>query len=357
MTEPSKLFDQPPDSAELDRKTYNLFILYHASRALSSVLEVEELLELSTDMCTEVMNVAWGLFYLMGEELDSLELRKSKGVDAKLIPQSFKLVEGMAEWGKGKVEQMPYADLRPDMPLFRSFPGLKQLAPLNPYFVVPIFHKLRFVGLLVLGKRLDARTFDENDLELLSTMVSLAANAILNAHLYELAILDGTTKLFVVRYFRQRMKEEIKRSGRYAQPLTLIMADIDHFKEVNDQHGHLAGDQVLSDIGAIIRKCTREYVDVPCRYGGEEFAILLPETDLEGGFHVAERIRKAIETATFLKEGIKLTASLGVAAYPTDALTDEELIEKADLALYEAKRAGRNKVATQPHSNMKTLWT
>lgn len=357
MKEPSKLFEtEKPDPAELDRKTYNLFILYHASRALSSVLEVEELLELTTDMCTEVMNVNWGLFYLVGEELDALELRKTKGIDAKLVPSTFRLAESMAEWAKAKIESMPYNDFRPDSPLYHSFPGLKQLAPLNPYYIVPIFHKLRFIGLLVLGKRFDGEIFNENDLELLSTMISLAANAIVNAHLYDLAILDGTTKLFVVRYFRQRIKEEIKRAGRYAQPLTLIMMDLDHFKEVNDRHGHLSGDRVLSDIGIIIRKCTREYVDVPSRYGGEEFAILLPETDIEGGYHVAERIRKTVESTSFLKEGVSITISAGVASYPTDALTDEDLVEKADLALYEAKKTGRNKIFLYHPTDLK-IWS
>ncbi len=346
---PKSISGNIPDP-EQDRKTYNLFILYQASRALSAVLEVEELLELSLDMTTEVMNTAWGLFYLMSEEQDALELRKSKGIDAKTIPSSLHLAEGMVDWAKGKMEPFSFDELIPEMPFSRSFPDLRNLTQANPYFLIPIFHQLRFIGLIVLGRRLDGGVFTENDLELLSTLVSLSANAIMNAHLYELAILDGTTKLFVVRYFRQRMREEIKRASRYTQPLTLLMLDLDLFKLVNDTYGHPSGDKVLADVGAIVRKCTREYVDIPCRYGGEEFAVLLPETDTEGGYHVAERIRKMIDKTRFLKENIRITISAGLASYPTDADTDEELVERADLALYEAKRLGRNRVVAHDQS-------
>jgi len=334
------------DPASQDRKTYNLFILYHASRALSGVMEVDEVLSLTLDMSTEVMNVEWGLFYLMSEEQDALELRKTRGISADKAPQSMPMVEGMSEWGKGKADAMPFRELRPEMLLVRSFPALMNILPLEPYYLVPMFHKLRFVGLMILGRRLDALEFSENDLELLSTIVSLSANTLLNAHLYELAILDGTTKLFVARYFRQRMKEEMKLARRYNQPLTLIMLDIDYFKLINDSYGHPAGDQVLTEVGRIIKSCTRDYVDIPCRYGGEEFAILLPETDQEGGYYVAERIRQTVEAAAPLKNDVKITLSGGVATYPMDAETEQVLVEKSDLALYEAKRAGRNQVVT-----------
>lgn len=334
------------DPVDLDRKTYNLYVLYNASRELAGVLEVDQLLKISLDMTTEVMNVGWGLFYMMNDELDVLELRKSRGIQEKKVPTAIPMVEGMAEWGKGKADAMPWTEVRPSMPLVRSFPEIMRLNDAKPYYFVPIFHKLRFVGLVILGPRIDGREFNENDLELLSTIISLSANSLLNAHLYELAILDGTTKLFVVRYFRQRMKEELKRALRFNQPLSFIMLDLDHFKMINDTYGHPVGDQALGEMGKIIKQCTREYVDIPCRYGGEEFAILLPETDQEGGFYVAERIRQTVENARPVKEDLKFTVSAGVATYPMDADTAEALVEKADLALYEAKRAGRNQVAT-----------
>lgn len=334
------------DPVDLDRKTYNLYVLYNASRELSSVLEVDQLLKISLDMATEVMNVGWGLFYMMNEEQDVLELRKLRGMKESQVPTAMPMAEGMAEWGKGKADPMPWSAVRPAMPLVRSFPLLMNLNEVKPYYLVPIFHKLRFVGLLILGKRVDGRDFSENDLELLSTMVSLSANALLNAHLYELAILDGTTKLFVVRYFRQRLKEELKRALRFNQPLSFIMIDLDHFKMVNDTYGHPVGDLVLAEMGKIIRQCTREWVDIPCRYGGEEFAILLPETDQEGAYYVAERIRQTVERAKPVKDDVAFTISAGVATFPTDAGSAEVLVEKADLALYEAKRSGRNQVIT-----------
>jgi len=166
------------------------------------------------------------------------------------------------------------------------------------------------------------------------------------AQLERLSVHDRLTGLYNYSYFVDRLDEEIKRSKRYETPLALIMIDIDHFKEFNDEFGHEKGNRFLKDIAGIIEKKVRD-IDIVARYGGEEFAVLLPNINKEAK-EAAERIRKAVEAAEF--EGdieqpvVKKTISAGVAVYPIDAGNDTELVVKADDALYKAKESGRNMV-------------
>jgi len=181
--------------------------------------------------------------------------------------------------------------------------------------------------------------------ELLQTLSSQAAITIHNARLYHLAITDGLTQLRIRRYFQQRIEEEIVRFNKFGHPLSLIMGDIDHFKSVNDTHGHQQGDLVLMETAKIFRSAIRD-VDIAARYGGEEFAIILPETDTEEARQVAESIRTQIEAHEFrTRQGkLKVTISLGIAMTNQDRDTSEALIEAADKALYQAKETGRNRV-------------
>lgn len=162
-----------------------------------------------------------------------------------------------------------------------------------------------------------------------------------------LAVTDGLTKLYNHTYFQQRLDEEVKRAERYCFPMVLLMIDIDNFKEYNDTHGHMAGNGLLKELSALLKGSVRE-VDIVARYGGEEFTVTLPETDGPAGLIAAERIRRQVEEHPFvgeaqLKSG-RVTVSIGAAAYPTAAADRTELIERADQAMYAAKRDGRNRV-------------
>ena len=165
--------------------------------------------------------------------------------------------------------------------------------------------------------------------------------------LQEEARVDPKTGLFNARYFAATLAEELGRAQRFERPLTLIMADLDLLREINNNYGHLAGDAVLKRIAETFRTQLRHY-DVPARFGGEEFAILLPETPPEQAFEIAERIRRAVAAAAIdvetSSEPIRATVSIGVAAYPRDAADANELIHQADLAVYRAKLQGRNRV-------------
>ncbi len=164
------------------------------------------------------------------------------------------------------------------------------------------------------------------------------------ASLQTLSVTDGLTQLFNHRFFQDRLREEFRRAQRYDDPLALVMLDLDHFKSVNDTWGHPVGDQVLRDVAAILRRSVRE-TDVVCRYGGEEFCAILPQTHLAGSITVAERIWKELG-ASRVGPGLRVTASIGVSGFPgRGVVTADQLLRTADQALYRSKSEGRNRIS------------
>ena len=217
--------------------------------------------------------------------------------------------------------------------------------------VSPLFHKEDIVGLLCLGPNFKEEQFSEDNLETLAILTNMLAVAVSNAQLYEhikaLSYTDGMTNLHNYRFFRLRLKEEISRARREDKMVSLLIMDVDHFKNYNDTLGHPAGDEVLRKVSLILSRSVRDN-DIVARYGGEEFAIILPSADKVGSYALAERIRVKVEQKKFYREEIqpggKLTLSIGIATFPEDAYTEEDLIVTADQALYQAKKLGRNRV-------------
>ncbi|MCK4519487.1 MAG: GGDEF domain-containing protein, partial [Candidatus Omnitrophica bacterium] len=185
------------------------------------------------------------------------------------------------------------------------------------------------------------------DFEKFAIVIGQFALEMHKVKLYELveklAITDGLTGLSLKRHFLESLKKEIKRSSSNRLKIAILMLDIDHFKKYNDRYGHLVGDSVLVRISEIIRDHTRE-IDLISRYGGEEFCLALPETDKEGAYAVAERIRVEVERENFMAEGefTRATISIGIACFPDDGREAVQLIDMSDQALYEAKNSGRN---------------
>jgi diguanylate cyclase (GGDEF)-like protein len=217
-----------------------------------------------------------------------------------------------------------------------------------PPLVIPLSGEEGEAGLLLLTP--PAAGFTDESRELAHWLASQARTALENAMLHErlelAAVTDVLTGLPNRRRFEESLATEIARSDRYGGSLALIIADLDDFKQVNDRHGHLAGDDVLRAFANAMRETVRE-LDTAARYGGEEFALLLPGTDLVGAERVAERIRARMEAAhvrTIAGEAVQVTASFGAAAYP-DSPSQADLIAAADQALYRAKAAGKNRVA------------
>jgi len=165
--------------------------------------------------------------------------------------------------------------------------------------------------------------------------------------IYRLTTIDGLTQVFNRRYFEETLDREISRCIRYSREMSLVMIDIDHFKQINDTYGHLAGDHVLKHIASAIKtKIRRE--DVFARYGGEEFGLLLPEVDTKGALLMAEKARKLVEKHKFEfdKQEISVTISLGVATLKSGQRDSADLVRAADVKLYEAKTSGRNRVCS-----------
>jgi two-component system, cell cycle response regulator len=163
--------------------------------------------------------------------------------------------------------------------------------------------------------------------------------------IYRMTIIDGLTGAYVKRYLLEALEKEIIRARRHARDLSFMMFDIDHFKKINDYHGHLAGDFVLKELARIVQGRIRRD-EVFARYGGEEFAIILPETNIEGARALAEGLREKVELSRFVFQGeqISVTISIGVAALLEQDRTSMDLIKNADTKLYDAKRSGRNRV-------------
>lgn len=192
--------------------------------------------------------------------------------------------------------------------------------------------------------------FSEHQYNIVSMIVSTLTLALRNSEIHrevqEMATTDSLTGLFNKRYFLENLTKEFKSTMRYQTPVSLIMIDLDNFKPVNDQFGHQAGDVVLREIASLLVRSLRE-IDVPARYGGDEIAIILPETVMEQAFFVAKRIKRLIEERPIRFGGkcIQVTASFGISSCPNPQIkTVEDMIMAADRALYEAKRDGRNRI-------------
>jgi len=207
----------------------------------------------------------------------------------------------------------------------------------------PLVSRGRVIGAIEMLNRQDEAGFAQQDLELLQTLVNPAAVAIENAYLFQkaqrLTIQDDLTKLYNARHLNHCLDVEIKRAMRGRRPLSLIFLDLDGFKAVNDSFGHLEGSKALVGIGRIIAHCARE-TDIVGRYGGDEFVLILPDTDTEGAVRLGERIRD--EVAAYDMRGKKVTASIGIATYPRHGQDKDVLFRQADQAMYRVKEKGKN---------------
>jgi len=220
---------------------------------------------------------------------------------------------------------------------------------LRCYALFPLSSRERAIGVLAIGSG-QVAAFDEATLARLQPLADAVALAFENLRLFqktrELSITDEVTPLHNFRYFHQALERELKLVNRYGGMLSLLFVDLDRFKPINDQYGHLRGSRTLREVGFLIRAAVRE-TDIPARYGGDEFVVILPQTDAEPAKVLAEKLRRLVEGHTFLQEeGInaRLGVSLGVGTYPSEANSKEALIRLADKRMYEDKeirKAGR----------------
>ncbi|MDD3149699.1 MAG: diguanylate cyclase [Candidatus Gastranaerophilales bacterium] len=222
--------------------------------------------------------------------------------------------------------------------------GLTKLFAGRSVAVIPIPSQSEMFGcLIVISIRTELTPTEKNFLTLFARQTDLAVTiAGLFEQVRKQAITDPLTGVFNRRHFEQCLQAEADRARRLKQPFTLVMLDLDFLKKINDKLGHSAGDAAIVRIGEVLKQNARS-VDIPARLGGEEFALILPGIDMEGGIIAAERIRSAIEETPVKNVG-KVTASIGVSTFLKHAYTTDELVEMADAAMYRAKEKGRNQV-------------
>jgi diguanylate cyclase (GGDEF)-like protein len=211
---------------------------------------------------------------------------------------------------------------------------------------VPLMAKNSAVGVMRVEDKQDGAPFTQEDADFYYLVGSHIAIAINNAQLYSLAVTDGLTGLYVRRYFDLRLGEEFKQAVRYGRDFSVMLFDIDHFKKFNDMHGHQTGDMVLQDFAGLIQQNTRG-TDICCRYGGEEMAVILPETTLAQASVSASKLCRTIGEHTFRGLGgkrLNVTCSIGVAAHNERFADPAAMVKASDDALYRAKENGRNRV-------------
>jgi diguanylate cyclase (GGDEF)-like protein len=329
-------------SATLLRKIYEIVLL------LASSTDMEKILNEIVHSATMLTNTPAGSLALYDESKNELSMATSLGFSEQFsrVRKWNVRIGGLTSLILSNKTPTVIEDVKKE-PFFKNPVLLKE--GVRSLMAIPLTVRGKIVGILYVDD-FKPRKFTKEEIDSLTLLASQAAIAIEKTQLLQeikkMAITDGLTGLYNHRHFRERLKEEVERTRRHNDFLTLLIFDLDNFKEYNDHFGHLVGDQVLKDTARIITESIR-LSDIASRYGGEEFAIILPQTSLEAGIKVGERIRKKIENHVINQDGKvlgKITISGGLATYPTHALTDEELISAADEALYEAKRTGKNRV-------------
>ncbi len=337
------------DKESLELQVTALTDLIEVARAVVSPLDLDTVLQVILDSAMRFADVPAGNVALFDENQQELTIHAHAGFS----PDFARDVRWEVIPGGLTEEVLQTGDVLCVEDASRSSFALNPVAVkegVQSVMCVPLAVPGSVVGLLYLCDFVPRHCRQEK-LKLIPVFASFAAMAIYNARLHtrtkQMAITDALTGLHNHRYFQQLFSQELGRAKRYEKPLSIIFMDIDDFKKFNDTYGHANGDLALALIGKIVTRSLRR-IDIAFRYGGEEFAVLLPETRLESALQVAERVRERIEKDTMdmlpFVAGHGITVSIGVACYPLDGSTREELFAKVDALLYKAKEGGKNMV-------------
>ena len=316
------------------------------SSKMSYILDLNELaIEMLPTLC-KALDLRWAGMLLQSNDSGDFSLKYIQPEQDK--KQEFNLSSDslIVSWLDRNDQPLDTKQID-SIPEFRGLwqAEREQLTNSGLGILYPLKSRDRMVCILALGQKRVARVFSHEDLELVRTMANQAGIIIENAQLFTQANTrantDELTGLYNHRHFHERLEQEIARGSRFGNTFSLIIMDIDLFKSYNAIYGHLAGDQVLRRVGHYLSSSVRS-IDMAFRYGGEEFAIILPEARLDDAYKVAERIRKTIESKSGSRS-MPITMSVGVANWPNDGVMKEEIIGRADAALYRAKQMGRNR--------------
>ena len=339
----------------LDRSVHTLALLLDVSRALSAAHQLRSVLELILEGAMETVSARKASLALFDPKDDTLRVHLVKGLPDALLEEAinagrhecltFRPGEGIAGRVFKNRQPILLTNARADARFAaadRSFT--------DSIVCVPLIADGEAIGVLNVTNPATDRSFDASDQDHLQMLATQAAGAINRARLYELASTDELTGLYVRRLILQRLQQEVRRFRRYGRAIAVAVLDLDHFKRVNDTYGHAAGDEVLRTLGQVLLDKTRRDLDIPGRIGGEEFLLIMPETNEDGAHQACDRLRRAIEAEPIFieDEEIRITVSIGVAARESGEESSTSMLRRADKACYEAKAQGRNRVVVAP---------
>jgi len=331
----------------LRKRIYEINNLLEISNELYSILDLEQMINAALLIIIGQIG-SEKAFVLLHEPMQAGFYKQfSKGFGSETTHITVDLDDPIVNYMLKTRQPLLIRELEEERELQPFIASLKQD---NIRLVAPLIYSERLEGIVGCGEKLFGEEWGHSDMQMFSILVNIISVSLGNASMYEnvkkMSFTDGMTNLNNYRYFENRLREEIKRARRQNSRVSMIMLDIDHFKNYNDTLGHQAGDEALRQLGALLKSTARED-DIVNRYGGEEFSIILPGIEKESITILAERLRKTIEQAEFYKQEIqpkgRLTISLGGATFPDDADSFEQLIKKADKALYKSKECGRNR--------------
>jgi len=341
-------------------KRKELETLLDISKAIFSTLEPKEILYLIVKKISEIMNVTRCSIIFTDMEKKTGQILSTYedpalvdlSIDLRKYPEIIEAVEG---------KKMVLVQDALEDPLMKVVKDSLEQVGIRSIMVIPIpYFDEKVLGALYLRTSRKGKRFSNSEIDICQIVSSMAGIALKNAQnfhkismekalLEKMAITDDLTRLYNHRYFVKRLNEEFKRSQRYNTPLSCAMIDLDDFKKINDAYGHKSGDIILQEVAKVIKTSVRE-TDVVARYGGEEFAVILPHTDSEDAFHLAIRIRSAVNNfrSHILGEDNRVTVSIGVSTYPGPGVKDvDDLVRIADNRLYKAKGEGKDTVVNQ----------
>jgi diguanylate cyclase (GGDEF)-like protein len=344
--------------ADRKRQSQELNIFHDVAKALTSSLDLDSILQTIMEKMAEYFRPdTWSLL-MVDEVHNELYFAIAVGDAAEALKDvRLKVGEGIAGWVAKNGEQLIVPDVYTDARFAKRIDEVTQWET-RSIICIPLNSKHRVLGVIQLVN-VDMKGFGEPEIFFLQALCDYAAIAIENSRsvekIQELTITDDCTGLYNARHLYKTLETEVYRSSRFGYEFSVLFIDLDHFKQVNDTHGHLIGSKLLAEIGYLIKAQLR-LIDYAFRYGGDEFVVLLPQTGKDQALTVAKRLRDALRVSMFCKEeglNLNVRASIGLATYPHDAKSPHDVIRQADEMMYLVKNTTRDNIGIAQRGVMK----
>lgn len=336
--------------ASLKQKIQELQTLNEIVQAISSSLEPKEILRIIMEKTADLIKAeGWSVLLLDHDKRELVFEAAAGAAGKKILGMRLQVGQGVAGWVARYGQSLIVSDVTKD-PRFYSGVDKRTKFTTKSILCVPMISRNKIIGVVEVVNKVGGEPFTQDDLEIFENLVAHITVALENAAIYrkmeEASLIDDLTQLYNSRYCNQFLDRFFTNRTSTRRSISLIFLDIDFFKLVDDNFGHLVGSETLQYVGQRIKRVVRSG-DVVSRYGGDEYIVVLPNTDKKTAALIAERIRKEVSREPFSaysNQKFSISVTLGVATYPEDAKSRDELIGKADKAMYEGKLSGRNKV-------------